>query len=303
MAKILITGASGTIGIALCKSLENSTHEVVALSRSSNPITGSKIPVYQWDIAKGYIDTKALQGVDYIIHLAGANVADKAWSKKRKKAIIDSRVASTELLYRYVKEMNIALKKFISASAIGYYGAVISTHTFHEDTPKGNDFLAQVCSQWEAAAESFQTLGTAVCILRTGVVLSADGGALPRLASLTKRGLGAPIASGRQYMPWIHIQDMVAIYRFAIEQPIEGIYNATASEQPRNKVFMRTLATVLRRPMLMPKVPTWLLRLMMGQRSQIISQGSRVKNDKIKAAGFSFSYDTLEAALRHLLKK
>ncbi len=303
MAKILITGASGLVGKALCQALANTQHEIIALSRNNTKIEKCNIPVYKWDIKKGYIEEEALHGIDYIIHLAGANIATKAWTKKRKKTIIQSRVRSTKLLFKYIKKYDISLKKFISASAIGYYGSNISTHIFNEDTPNGNDFLSDVCIQWEAAAEQFKSLGIPVCILRTGVVLSHQGGALPKMAAPVKWGLGAPLGSGRQYMPWIHIDDLVQAYQYAINQPIEGIYNAVATEQIRNKKFMKALAKALHRPFIMPKVPETLLKLIMGSKSTILTKGSRVSNQRIKTAGFRFKFETVEDALQDLLQQ
>ncbi len=302
MAKILITGASGLVGQALCQALANTQHDIVVLSRNNTQIEKCDIPVYKWDIKKGYIEKEALHGIDYIIHLAGANIATKAWTKERKKTIIQSRVDSTKLLFKYIKKYDISLKKFISASATGYYGSNISTHIFNEDTPKGNDFLSDVCIQWEAAAEQFKSLGMPVCILRTGVVLSNRGGALPKMAAPVKWGLGTPLGSGRQYMPWIHIDDLVAMYLYAIDQPIANVYNAVATEQVRNKKFMKTLAKALHRPFISPKVPEALLKLIMGSKSIILTKGSRVSNQRIKTAGFRFKFETVEDALQDLLQ-
>ncbi len=300
MAKIVITGATGLIGKALCRALVAAKHEVVALSRHKTKVDACDIPVYKWDIQKAYIDKEALRHADYIIHLAGANIADKAWKPKRKKIIIDSRVESTKLLFKYVQKMNIPLKKFICSSATGYYGAVISHHTFNEDTPMGNNFLANVCLQWETAAEQFSSLGIPVCIFRNGVVLAKEGGAFPKLLAPVKCGLGAPLGSGRQYVPWIHITDLVNMYVYAIEHPLEGTYNAVSGKKGRNKIFMETLAKVWHRPFIMPRVPEILLKLWMGQRSMVITKGSKIANDKIKAAGFQFKFEQLEEALENL---
>ncbi len=303
MAKILITGATGLVGTALCKELSKTKHEVIALSRNPKKIDTCNIPVYKWNVKEGYIDKESLQDVDYIIHLAGANIATKSWTKQRKKTILQSRVNSTALLFKYVQKYHIPLKKFISASAVGYYGANISSHSFHENTPEGNDFLSNVCVQWEVAVEQFKTLDIPICILRSGIVLSNQGGALPKMTKVVKWGLGAPLGTGRQYVPWIHIDDLVNMYLYAIEKPIEGVYNAVASKQVRNKLFMRYLSKYLNRPFIMPKIPEFLLKLVMGSKSTILTKGSKICNRRIKNIGFHFKFETVEEALQDLLQK
>ncbi len=303
MAKIVITGATGLIGTVLCRLLVKAKNEVVALSRHKTQVQDCDIPVCKWDIKRAYIDKEALRSADYIIHLAGANIAEKAWTKKRQKVILNSRVESANLLFKYVKKMNIPLKKFISSSAVGYYGSVISHHIFNEDTPKGNDFLANVCFEWERAAEQFSSLGIPVCIFRNGVVLSKEGGAFPKLLAPVKWGLGSVLGSGRQYISWIHIEDLINMYLYAIEHPLEGVYNAVSGKSGRNKLFMRTVAEVWNRPFIMPRVPERVLKLLMGNRSMVITKGAKIANDKIKAAGFQFKFEQLEDALENLKQK
>lgn len=301
MATILVTGASGLIGSKLCKTLVEEGHRVVALSRNHKTIAIDKVTTYQWNIRKKYIDKKAFKDIEYIIHLAGEDIAKKRWTKERKKHIVHSRIESTNLLFDYVKKLNLPLKKFISTSATGYYGAVSSSHIFNEDTPKGTDFLSDTCLAWEHAAENFSRLGITVCIFRLGVVLSNNGGAFPKMLRPIKWGFGAPVGNGRQYMPWIHIEDAIKLYLYAIEHNIEGVYNAVASEQLRNKKFMRSIAKAVHRPFFMPKLPSWALKTLMGKRSLIITEGSRVSNAKIKLTGYNFKYDTLDKALHSLV--
>ncbi|MBC8393230.1 MAG: TIGR01777 family protein, partial [Deltaproteobacteria bacterium] len=199
MSKILITGGTGLVGSRLTEMLVDKNHEVVVLSR--NPKNKNE---FKWDISKAFIDEKVFENTDYIIHLAGAGIADERWSEKRKQLIIDSRVESANLLFHKVKEHKIKLKGFISASGIGYYGAFTSDKIFEETDKVGNDFLGEVCEKWEAAALQFEQLNINVSILRTGIVLSKNGGALEKM----KTPVISPLGSGKQYLPWLHIDDL-----------------------------------------------------------------------------------------------
>jgi len=291
MSKILITGGTGLVGKRLAEMLTATSHEVVILSR--NPKNKNE---FKWDITKNYIDKKVFRNVDYIVHLAGAGIADKKWTNKRKKIIIDSRVESANLLYSAVQENNITLKGFISASGIGYYGAITTDKIFEETDTYGNDYLGNVCRKWENAAQQFKTLKVPVTILRTGIVLSKNGGALEKM----KTPVISPLGSGKQYLPWIHIDDLCKMYIDAIEGKLIGIYNAVAPEHQTSKTFSKTLAKSIKRPFARISVPGFMLKLMFGDMAIILLEGSRISSKKVKKYNFTFKFKTLKKALNNL---
>jgi uncharacterized protein len=299
MKSILISGGSGLVGSRLAERLEELGYSVSFLSRSSSP-SGART-VYRWDIQKRELDPKAIQNADFIVHLAGANIAQKRWTKKWKQEIIDSRVQSTTLLFQEVKKSGKKLSAFISASAIGYYGAITSEKIFTEDDPSGSDFMGDVCWLWEQSADQFTNLGIRTVKIRTGIVLSKKGGALKKMLRPIKMGLGSVLGSGQQFMPWIHIDDLCGIYIRAIEDTtLEGAFNAVAPEPVSAKEYTRTLARAFKKPLFLPKVPPGILKFMLGEMSSILLNGSRVSSDKIIAAGFQFHYPKLASALLDL---
>ncbi|MGJ8744748.1 TIGR01777 family oxidoreductase [Polaribacter sp.] len=291
MAKIIITGGTGLVGKRLSKLLIDKNNDVVILSR--NPKNTNE---FKWDISAQYVDEKALVNADYIIHLAGAGIADKRWTKERKQIIIDSRVKSANLLFDKIKELKIDLKGFISASGIGYYGAITSDLVFEETDNVGADFLGEVCQKWEHAAHQFSTENIPVTILRTGIVLSDKGGALEKM----KTPIIAPLGSGKQFLPWIHIDDLCNIFLKTIEDNLEGIFNAVAPEHHTSKTFSKAFAKSLKRPFLAIGVPGFLLKLMFGEMAIILLTGSRISAKKIEKNGYSFRFKTLKKALNNL---
>lgn len=297
MAKILVTGGTGLIGKHLCKLLKNRGHFVTVLSRSRtvNPLS------FYWNINENYIDNEAITNTDYIIHLAGAGIADKRWTSARKKILINSRVDSTSLLFRKVKELNPTLKGFIAASGIGYYGALTSEKVFSENDNSGNDFLATICKLWEKESLSFQNENIRTVILRTGIVLSKKGGALDKIMKPIKLGVGAAIGSGKQFMPWISIEDLCNMYVEAIEnKTINGIYNAVAPEHITNKGFTKTIAKFVKKPLWLPNIPSFVLKIVLGELSIILLEGSRVSSRKIENTGFKFKHSTLNSFFSQL---
>lgn len=292
MAKILITGGTGLVGTQLVKMLSKHNHEVVILSR--NPKNKNE---FKWDISSNFIDEKALLKTEYIIHLAGAGIADKRWTDERKQTIIDSRVKTANLLFDKINELNIDLKGFISASGIGYYGAVTSDKIFKETDKPGTDFLADVCVKWENAALQFKKNKIPVSILRTGIVLSKKGGALDKM----RTPIISPLGSGKQYMPWIHLEDLCTMYTHAVEENINGIYNAVAPEHHTSKTFSKALAKSIKKPYLAFGVPSFLLKILFGKMAIILLEGSRISSKKIeKNGGYSFRFSKLNEALREL---
>ena len=297
MTSILITGGTGLIGKHLCNVLRSKGYKILILSRNktNNPNT------YYWNISENYIDPKAIQKADYVIHLAGAGIADKRWTKKIKKELIDSRVKSANLLFSKIKTLNPNLKAFISASGIGYYGTITSEKIFKETDASGNDFLATVCKVWEEASKQFNSLNIRTVILRTGVVFSKKGGAFEKMSQPIKLGFGSPIGTGNQYIPWIHIDDLCNMYVEAIENnELNGIYNAVASDYVTNEFLTKSIATILDKKAWLPNVPSFMLKLIFGEMAVILLEGSRVSAEKIKSTGFKFKYPFLLEALKDL---
>jgi uncharacterized protein (TIGR01777 family) len=297
---VLITGGSGLVGNHLTKLLLKQGFKVSHLSRSGVPFSG--VTVFKWDPAKKIIDPTALKGVNCIIHLAGANIGEKRWTEERKKEIVESRVNSAQFLYEKIKDNPNEIKAFISASAIGYYGSVTSEKVFTEEDRPASDFLGTVCSRWEETAKSFTRLGIRVVIIRTAVVLEINDSALSRLLRPAKLGMIVRTGTGKQYFPWIHFADLCNIYHKAItDNALAGAYNAVAPEHKTNDSFMRTLAMVMKRPVFLPPVPSFLLKLALGEMSDIALKGSRVSGEKIILAGYTFLYPTLEKALYDII--
>lgn len=300
MSNILITGGTGLIGRYLVPFLQARGHSVAIVSRSASSDNGVK--TFVWDVHNKQIDKEAITWPDVIVHLAGAGIADRPWTTKIKREIIDSRVKSANLLFEQVMAHNPGLKAFVSSSAIGYYGMVTTDHIFTEEDAPSNDFLGEVCHKWEVVADQFASAGIRTVKVRTGVVLTPEDGPLKKMAMPAKTGFAAGLGSGKQYMPWIHIDDLCAMYAKAIEdESMQGSFNAVTADYQTSKEFNRTLARVLNKPFWLPNVPSFLLTMMFGQMAQAFLKGSRISPEKIMKAGFEFEYPTLEPALRNLL--
>lgn len=297
---ILVTGGRGLVGKSLVKKLRADNHEVRILSRKKT----DKTDEFYWSIDEKYIDEKAFENLDSIIHLAGANISQR-WSDTYKKELFSSRIDSAALLLEYCVKKNIKLKSFISASGINYYGTFTSQQILDENSGiVERDFLAKLCEEWEMAADNFSSLAERTVCLRTAMVLAEKGGAFPLLQKTVDFNIGSAVGSGKQWMNWIHLDDMVDMYIFALENSnVEGKYNALADETPTNEQFMKTLAKVSKKLFLPVNVPAVMMKLVFGEMSSIILEGTRALNDKIKAAGFTFKYNQLEAAVQNLVKK
>lgn len=291
----MITGGSGLIGRRLSFLLKCRGYEVRILSRSNNPKNNYK--TFVWNVSEQYINDSAFEGLKHIIHLAGAGIADKRWSEKRKKEIIASRVASTNLLYNTVKRLKTPLNSFISASATGYYGAITSETIFEEKDKPAKDFLGKVCSLWEDSIFQFNEIKIRTVALRTGIVLSKDGGALKKMKTPIITSLG----NGKQYMPWIHIDDLCELYIKAIEdEQFKGAFNAVSPEHISNLSFSKKISKIFNYPFLALGAPSFILQIVFGEMSTIILNGSRISANKIKQAGFKFKFENLEKALKNL---
>ncbi|MFT4698266.1 MAG: hypothetical protein ACI9SJ_001408 [Flavobacteriaceae bacterium] len=302
MKSVLITGGSGLIGTTLSNKLLEKGYKVSHLSRSKS--NNGQINSYIWDYQTNYIDPASIKTADYIIHLAGAGVADKRWSESQKKVIIESRVKTAELIFEEVKKQNKFIKAYITASGVGYYGSINSEKIAKEEDESHNDFLGNVCLQWEQSAEPFKERGIRTVALRTGLVLSGNGGALSKLVPSFKFGLGSAIGAGTQNVAWIHMNDLCDIYIKAIEdEKMEGAYNTVAPDHVTNMEFSKAIAKVLKKPFWLPKIPGFVLKTILGEMSVILLKGMRVSSKKIIDSGFNFSYPTLNKALIHLLNK
>jgi uncharacterized protein (TIGR01777 family) len=300
MGKILITGASGLVGLALTQYLLENNFEIVHLSRSKK--NNSSVPTFVWDIKRGYLEDGVFENISHIVHLAGAGIADQRWTEKRKQEIIDSRTKSAELLFNGVTKLNNKPDTFISASAIGYYGAITSDNIFIEEDKPADDFQGKVCKLWEKSADLFSDIGIRTVKLRFGVVLSVNGGALKKMLLPTKFGLGSALGSGKQFLPWVHINDVIKIISKSIsDNKMQGPYNVVAPSFDTYDKFSSTLAHVLKKPYFLPNVPSFLLRLAFGEMSAIILKGSRISSEKLIKNGYKFQFDNLETALKNLV--
>jgi uncharacterized protein (TIGR01777 family) len=299
MAKVLITGGTGLVGTHLSRKLQGMGYEVAILSRTKR--NENKLHTYIWDYNKNEIDKDAINTSDYIIHLAGVNLGERRWTSKRKQLIFDSRIKSAELIYNNIDKENNKLRAFITASAIGYYGAITSDKVLSETEPPADDFLGQTCKKWEQVANRFTDIGIRTVKIRTGVVLAKQGGVLPKIIIPIKLGIGSVIGDGNQYFPWIHIDDLCSIYIKAIEDTqMVGSFNAVAPEHKTNKQFIETIAHNLNKPFWFPKIPAIAIKVILGKMSEMILTGSRISSDKIKNSGFVFRYPNLESALEQL---
>ena len=298
---ILITGGSGIIGRYLTSLLLENGYKVSHLSRKQDQF--GRVRVHRWDPEKGILDPVVLSGVDYIIHLAGANIGEKRWTRKRKEDIVKSRVDSALLLHKVVTENNIPLKAFISASGTGYYGSFTSDTILTEDDLPGNDFLADTCRQWEEAACSFANSGIRTVRIRTAVVLEKDAEILTRFLLPARLGIFPKPGGGRQYLPWIHIGDLCNIYLKALrDDSMNGPYNASSPGHATQSEFVRILSGAMNKKGIYLPVPSFLLKAVLGSMAGMVLKGSRVSSEKIIKAGYRFKFDNLQDALNDILK-
>jgi uncharacterized protein len=296
LQSVMITGGSGLIGKYLTSLLVSNGYSVAHLSRKGR--YQGNIRVFQWDPERGTVDPSVFNGITCLIHLAGANIGEKRWTNARKAEIIRSRVDSANLLYRVISENGIPLKTFISASATGFYGSTTSDRIFTEDDSPANDFLGNTCRLWEEAASLFEASGIRTVRIRTAVVIEKSDSALSKLMAAARFGFLVKTGSGSQYMPWIHISDLCNIYLKAInDHEMKGAYNAVSPQHVTHTEFMKTLARVMKMPAFMPSVPSFLLKAILGEMSDVVLKGSRVSSSRIINSGYRFSFGSLQDAL------
>lgn len=295
---VLITGANGFVAKRLSHLLLPRFH-VRFLTR--NPENDDE---FHWDLQKQIIDIHALMGVDHIIHLAGADISEKRWTKNRKAEIISSRVDSAGLLLKKLSENNLKIKSFITASAIGYYGSSGLDQKYNEDSSKGEGFLANVVDEWEKTADQFlfEKVAERVVKIRTGVILSKEKGALPKMTLPIKYGIGSTLGTGTQYVSWIHIDDICKIYQLVLERSdLHGVFNGVSPNPVTNRELTIEIARKIKRPILFPSIPSWILKILFGEMSSVLLDNIKVSSQKIEKAGFQFQFSNIKETLDNLL--
>jgi uncharacterized protein (TIGR01777 family) len=301
--RVTVTGATGLIGTKLVAALSGRGDEVTVLSRSperARKAFGAGVQAHAWDPVAGPAPAEALAGRDAVVHLAGENVAQR-WSDDSKRRILDSRELGTRNLVAGLKAADPRPAALVSSSAVGYYGPH-GDEELPEDTPPGDDFLAGVCVTWEREARAAEELGLRVVLVRTGVVLDKDGGALGKMLPFFKAGVGGPVAGGEQLMPWVHADDVAGIYLRAIDDAAwSGAVNATAPRPVTNKAFSKALGRALHRPAFAP-VPAFAIQLLYGDMSEIVTKGQNAVPRRTLQLGYAYEHPELDEALRSALR-
>jgi len=301
MQKVLIGGGTGLIGNRLSELLAKEGYEVRHLSRRANPT--AKFPAFEWDPNAGNMDKAALEGVDYVINLAGAGIADKAWTEKRKQVIIDSRVKSNALLFNSIKERGKKVNAFLAASAIGYYGDRGNTELTESSTPGTSGFLVESCVAWEAALKPISSASERHLIIRIGIVLSTKGGALEKMLIPFKFGMGNYFGDGQMYTSWIHIDDICRLFIAGIKnENMSGIYNGTAPEPVTGKALAYAIKEAKESNALVMPVPEFALKIGLGERVEMLTGSARVIPKRALESGFQFEHADLVGALRDVMQ-
>lgn len=289
------------IGRRLTELLLQKGCRVSHLGRSRRP---GHVPSFAWDLDRGTIEDGTFDGIDTVIHLAGAGIADKRWSISVKQEIRDSRIKSSALLNRHLKQNPHSVSTVVGASAIGYYGFGLRDDLLTEESPPGKDFLADVVVGWEKEVDRLETLGIRVVKIRIGIVLSEDGGALKEIARPIRWGIGAALGTGRQMVSWIHLDDLCEMFVMAVQlELMRGSFNGTAPSPVTNHQFTEAIAKTLRRKILLPNIPSTAMHLLIGEMADLVLFGSNVSCKKIQATGLEFHYPDLLAALKDLLAR
>lgn len=296
---ILIAGGSGLVGKCLLRSLDSTKYHIHVLSRFSHENTAD-VSYYKWDIYNEKIEAQAVNA-DVIINLVGAGIADKRWTENRKRLLIESRVRSAELLLKTVMEQNLRPELYLSASAIGYYGSRGTEHLDEKGAP-GSGFLSECCQLWEDAASMFEGIADRIVIARIGIVLTPKGGALPKMLMTKSLGLYSYFGDGKQIYSWIHIDDLVGSFlKIIADDSIKGIYNLVAPNPVSNYAFMHKCKEVFGGVLLLP-VPAFVLKLIMGEMAHVVLDSAHVKSDKIKDAGYKFTFPSLSESLKDFIE-
>ncbi|WP_019038887.1 TIGR01777 family oxidoreductase [Psychroflexus tropicus] len=299
--RVLITGATGLVGKELVKQLHEKGVEVNYLTTSRSKIESK--PNYRgfyWNPEASQLDVEALKGVSKIINLAGASVAQR-WTPSHKKAILNSRVDSLHTLKSALESHEHEVDHLISASAIGLYNDSLTRFHEEDDFEQGDNFLSKVVEEWEAAADDFEALGLEVSKIRIGVVLAEEGGALEKIKQPIEKYVGAPLGDGKQWQSWIHVHDLARLFVYIMEHQMEGVFNGVAPNPVNNEVLTEAIANQLEKPLILPKVPAFVLKLMLGEMSSIVLGSQLVSSKKTLSTGFQFRFSQLKPALQDLL--
>lgn len=306
MARVLITGGTGLIGTALTKELLARGYEVTILTRNENKEQHvvENLSYAEWDIKKGTIDKQAIQQSDYVVHLAGANVGERRWTRRRKQEIVESRTMSAAVLVKALKEIPNKVKAVASPSGIGWYGPdpiIPNPRPFVETDPPDQSFLGKTCQLWETSIDPVRELGIRQVKFRTGFVLSNSGGAYAEFKKPLKFGVASVLGSGKQVISWIHINDIAALYVYAIEnEKLHGVYNAVSPHPVSNRKLIQTMASEKHGFSITTAVPEFVLKAMLGEMSIEVLKSATVSSKKIEEAGYMFMFPSIEAAVKNL---
>lgn len=298
---VLITGATGLIGqeiVKLCHAQEITVHYLT--TSKSKLSTEANYKGFYWNPNTNEIDHNCFNGVSAIINLVGASIS-KHWTDKYKKEILNSRTKTAQLLQDTIIKHGYEIEHVVSASAIGVYPTSLTNYYEEDSTQVSGTFLGKVVEQWEAAVDGFKTLGSKVAKVRIGLVLAKDGGALPQIVKPIRFGAGAAFGDGKQWQSWIHVQDLADIFMYLLQHQLEGVYNAVAPNAVTNKELTKVAANVLKRPLILPNIPKFVMRLALGEMHILLFESQRVSSQKIESKGFNYTYANLKPALEDLL--
>ena len=298
---VLITGATGLIGKEIVKQCHAEGINVHYLTTSKSKLTkDSNYKGFYWNPNNNEIDHKCFDGVSAIINMVGASIS-KRWTDNYKTILLESRTKTAQLLQDTIKTHNYKIDQVVSASAIGIYPTSLVNYYDETNTEISDTFLGKVVHEWEAAVDGFKDLGCKVAKIRIGLVLAKDGGALPEIVKPIKFGAGAAFGSGKQWQSWIHVKDLASLFVFALQNNFEGIYNGVAPNPVSNKELTKASAKVLRRPLILPNIPKFVMKLVLGEMHILLFESQRVCSKKVESEGFDFKYVNLKPALEDLL--
>jgi len=300
--KILITGSSGLVGKALIKVLLKQGYSLnILTTQKQNLKTNKNINSFFWNPIKNQIDLESLEGVECIINLAGASISQR-WTKKAKKIVINSRVMSLQLLAHTIKTHKFQVNHLISASAIGVYPDSMTRYYEEKDTQfNSNSFLSTVVRKWEVATDSFDSENMKISIVRIGIVLDSEEGALPKIIKPVNIFMGSVFGTGNQWQSWIHIDDLVLIFSHILKNNLEGIFNAVAPNPVKQSELISTISDIIKKPLLLPKIPKFVIKTILGDMSALLLESQRVSAKKIQQSGFKFKFHEISTALHNLL--
>ncbi|NRA91251.1 MAG: TIGR01777 family protein [Psychroserpens sp.] len=302
MKKVLITGATGLIGRKIVEICHQRNWTVHYLTTSKHKLENrDNYKGFLWNPTQQEIDHNCFEGVDAIINLVGASIS-KRWTSAYKKEILESRTQSAALLFKTIEAHNFPVQQIVSASAIGIYPSSQTNYYKEHTEVLSNSFLGEVVEQWESAVDQYHSIGIKVAKIRIGLVMASEGGALPEIVKPIKIGAGAAFGDGQQWQSWIHIQDLAHMFIYAVENNLTGIYNGVAPNPVSNSELTKVVAKVLQKPLFLPNIPKFMMKLLLGEMHMLLFESQRVSSAKIEQTGFEFRYHHIEPALENLLQ-